>query len=346
MSDDAEVLFQTDGALGRITLNRPKALNALTLNMVRLMDRQLREWSADARIRSVAIEAAGGRAFCAGGDIRALYESGKAGDPYAIDFYREEYRLNTLIKRYPKPYIAFMNGIVMGGGVGVSVHGKYRLAGEAIAFAMPETGIGLFPDVGGSYFLPRMPGSFGMYLGLTGARLSAGGAIYAGVATHHVPAASFLAVMEALADGAEPLAAIAAMAVPAAGAPERDVLVQIEEHFSKPSVEGVLASLEASATPFAVDTAKILRTKSPTSLKVVHRQIQEGAKLEFEGCMRMEFRLTNRFMRGHDFYEGVRALIVDKDQNPKWSPATLDGVGESDVAAYFTSLPDGDINLS
>src|ERR1051326_4913372 len=188
MIDD--VLFEQRGAVGVITLNRPKALNALTQDMCLRMKAQLEDWAKASNIKTVVIRGAGERAFCAGGDIRALYDSGKAGTPYALDFYRDEYRLDAAVKHFPKPYVALLHGIVMGGGVGVSVHGSHRVGNETVSFAMPETGIGLFPDVGGSYFLPRLPGEIGMYVALTGERLNAADSLYAGVLTHIVPASA------------------------------------------------------------------------------------------------------------------------------------------------------------
>jgi enoyl-CoA hydratase len=198
MTDQPEILFEKRGHAGLITLNRPKALNALTLTMVRLMHPQLAEWARDPEIAHVVVRAAGEKAFCAGGDIRQLNDWGLAGDQRCLDFYREEYRLNTFIKRYPKPYVALIDGIVMGGGVGLSVHGSHRVAGERITFAMPETGIGLFPDVGGTYFLPRLPGSVGTWLALTGARLKQADAAWCGIGTHAVPTESFDDLTQAL----------------------------------------------------------------------------------------------------------------------------------------------------
>ena len=343
-----DVLFEKRGRAGLITLNRPKALNALTLAMVDAMDPQLRAWRDDPDVEVVIIRGAGERAFCAGGDIRALHDSGKAGTPYVIDFYAHEYRLNTLIKRYPKPYVALINGIVMGGGVGVSVHGRARVCGEGTVFAMPETGIGLFPDVGGTYFLPRLPGELGTYLALTGSRLDVTDAKYAGIATHVVPAQQHEELVAALCDGSRAYErALSGFVV----APENKSKIAglqplIDRHFGHASVETIIASLETDASLFAAETLKTLKTKSPTSLKVAYRQVREGAKLSFEECMRLEFRLTNRFMRGHDFYEGVRAVIVEKDNAPKWKPATLEGVTEADVAAYFAPLPAGDLALT
>jgi enoyl-CoA hydratase len=343
-----DVLFEKRGRAGLITLNRPKALNALTLGMVDAMDAQLRAWRDDRDVEVVVIRGAGERAFCAGGDIRALYDSGKSGTSYVIDFYAHEYRLNTLIKRYSKPYVALINGIVMGGGVGVSVHGVARVCGEGTVFAMPETGIGLFPDVGGTSFLPRLPGELGMYMALTGARLDITDAKYAGIATHVVPAAQQDGLVADLCEGAQPFERTLNRAAVVVENKSKIAGLQplIDRHFAHGSVEAIMKSLERDASLFAAETLKTLKTKSPTSLKVAYRQIREGAKLSFEACMRLEFRLTNRFMRGHDFYEGVRAVIAEKDNAPKWKPATLEGVSEADVAAYFAPLPKGDLDLS
>lgn len=342
-----DVLFEKRGRAGLITLNRPKALNALTLDMVHAMRAQLEDWRNDNAIACIVIRGAGERAFCAGGDIRALHDSGKAGTPYVFDFYAHEYRLNRTIKRYPKPYIALINGIVMGGGVGVSVHGLYRVAGEGCVFAMPETGIGLFPDVGGTYFLPRCPGEVGLHLGLTGARLDVTDAKYAGIATHVVPATQHEALIDALADGTRPLERTLAHFAVSHDNKSKIAGLQplIDRHFAGGSVEAIFASLEVDASLFAAETLKSLRTKSPTSLKVTYRQIREGKKLGFEDCMRLEFRLTNRFMHGRDFYEGVRAVILEKDNAPNWQPSSLESVTEAQVNAYFATLPNGDLAL-
>ena len=342
-----DVLLEERGRAGLITLNRPKALNALTLDMVHAIRAKLDTWRNNGAVELVVIRGAGERAFCAGGDIRALHDSGKAGTPYVIDFYAHEYRLNRVIKRYPKSYIALINGIVMGGGVGVSVHGQYRVAGEGCVFAMPETGIGLFPDVGGTYFLPCCPGEVGMYLGLTGARLDVTDAKYASVATHIVPAAQHEALITALAEGSHTVERTLTQFAITPDDKSRIAGLQqpIDRHFAHASVEAIVASLETDTSLFAAETLKSLRTKSPTSLKVTYRQIREGKELGFEDCMKLEFRLTNRFMRGHDFYEGVRAAILEKDNAPKWQPSSLEAVAKADVDAYFASLPNGDLAL-
>jgi enoyl-CoA hydratase len=343
MIDD--VLFEQRGAAGVIILNRPKALNALTQDMCLRMKAQLEDWAKDSNIKAVVIRGQGERAFCAGGDIRALYESGKAGTPYALDFYRDEYRIDAAIKHFPKPYVALIHGIVMGGGVGVSVHGSHRVAAESAVFAMPETGIGLFPDVGGSYFLPRCPGQVGMYLALTGARLKTTDCLYAGVATHFVPQAKWETLLERLASGTAPDPALEGLADDVPDTFLETHRKTIDSIFALESVEAILAALDAEGTDWAGETATTLRSKSPTSLKVTFRQIREGARLEFDDCMRMEYRMVNRIVAGHDFYEGVRAAIIDKDGAPKWQPADLAGVGESDVDAYFAPLGDKELTL-
>lgn len=338
MSEEPEVMFSRDGVAGIITLNRPKVLNALTFGMVRAIHPQLKAWAADDAVKLVIIEAAGEKAFCAGGDIRALHDWGRAGDRNVIDFYREEYRLNVYIKNYPKPYVALMGGINMGGGVGISVNGSHRVASERLTFAMPETGIGLFPDVGGTFFLPRCPGEIGMFLGLTGERLKAADAIYAGIADVFVPSESFAALKSRLAAGDKFDVALKGLSGDAGPAPLAAHAAAIDRHFSKGSVAEIIVSLKADGSDWANKVLATLATKSPMSLLVAYQQIRAGRSLSFEEAMKLEFRLTNRFMRGKDFYEGVRAIIIDKDQAPKWSPPTIEAVATSDVEAYFASL--------
>ncbi len=336
-----DILFEQRQALGLITLNRPKALNALTRDMCLAMTNRLRAWATDSAIRAVAITGAGDKAFCAGGDIRALYETGRRAPDQAMLFYRDEYRLNTLIKEYPKPYVALIDGIAMGGGVGVSVHGSHRIVSENTLFAMPETGIGLFPDVGGSYFLPRLRGgdlALGLYLGLTGARLKAADTLFAGIATHFIPRQRHGEFLAALSAGEDITAACETLSSPPGPPPLDAELAAIHRHFSAAGVEAILDSLRAEATDWTAKTADILETKSPTSLKVTFRQLQEGAHLSFRDCMRMEYRLTRHFIEGHDFYEGVRAVVIDKDQAPRWRPAHLADVSDETVGAYFAPL--------
>jgi enoyl-CoA hydratase len=345
MSEEAEILYERRGAVGLITLNRPKALNALTHAMCVSMKAQLAAWAIDDTVKCVVIQGEGARAFCAGGDIRTLYDSGRAGTPYAVEFYRDEYLLNAAIKHYPKPYVALLRGFVMGGGVGVSLHGSHRVADETMLFAMPETGIGLFPDVGGSFFLPRLPGETGMYLGLTGTRWKTADALLAGLATHFLPATERERLLAQLAEGKSPDAALKETAKPMKAESLPDKQAQIDRIFSNGSVEAILAALDADASPWAGETAKAMRTKSPTATKLAFRQIRNGKSLGFDDCMRMEFRMVHRVIAGHDFYEGVRATIIDKDGAPKWKPATLAEVGERDIDAYFEPLGDKELPL-
>jgi enoyl-CoA hydratase len=345
MTDDAEILFENRGAVGLITLNRPKALNALTHGMAVAMLARLRDWAEDDAVQAVVIQGQGSKAFCAGGDIRTLYDSGKAETPYALEFYRDEYRLNAFIKHFPKPYVALLRGFVMGGGVGVSVHGSHRIADETMVFAMPETGIGLFPDVGGSWFLPRLPGEIGMYLGLTGARLKTADALYAGVATHFVPSAKRDALLESLASGREIDMALRDVADSVPDAYLIAHRAKIDAMFGSASVEEILAALDADHTDWSDDTARTIRAKSPTATKLAFRQIREGKYLSFDDGMRMEFRMVNRVIAGHDFYEGVRATIIDKDGAPNWRPATLAQVSDADIDAYFAPLGEKELPL-
>lgn len=349
MTSEPEILFERLGTLGLVTLNRPFALNALTRNMCLTFSAQLREWAGDAAVKAVAVRGAGGRAFCAGGDIRMLADQGRTGTSAPRDFYRDEYRLDSQIHHYAKPYVALLDGITMGGGVGISVHGRHRVITERTLFAMPETSIGFFPDVGGSYFLPRCPGELGMYLGLTGERLRGGECLYAGVGTAFVPSAAIANLIGDLAElgGGDAQAAVtgaigrhlAAHEVPSIAAHQ----AKIDRHFARGSVEDILASLEADrADPFSAKTLETLQTKSPTSLKLSYRLLREGRSLPLDRCLEMEFRLALRTMQGHDFYEGVRAVIVDKDNKPAWRPARLAEVSEADIAAYFAPLPEGE----
>jgi enoyl-CoA hydratase len=350
MSEGEDIVFAREGGLGTVLLNRPKALNALTHEMCVAMDAKLREWSGDDAVRAVLVRGAGNRAFCAGGDIRRLYDEGRAGGRYPYDFYHDEYRTNALIHYFPKPYISFLDGIVMGGGCGFSIPGSHRVATENATFAMPETGIGLFPDVGGSFFLSRCPGHVGEYLALTGARLKAADCVYAGVADVHVPRTKLDALAAALAeaeirDFEHATSVIAPFAETPGDAPLAALRDDIDRHFSLGSVEEIVESLTAEGGEWAAKQAGIIRSKSPTSLKVALRQVRDGASRDFYDCMRMEWRMVNRIIAGHDFYEGTRATVIDKDQKPAWSPPDLAGVSDADVDAYFQPLDDGDLSF-
>jgi enoyl-CoA hydratase len=336
---EEDILFTRRGAAGIVTLNRSQALNAVTHAMVLALCKQLDEWEDDPAITRVIVTSAGGKAFSAGGDIRHLYELGQAKrTDEALQFWRDEYPLNAAIKTYRKPYIALIDGIVMGGGVGVSVHGSHRVAGDRYAFAMPEVGIGFFPDVGATWFLPRMPGKLGAYCALTGERFNAADGLAAGLATHRVSSARFPELTEALTGTLSVDAVLAAFAEPAGDGPVMAHKMEIDRLFAHDRVEDILAALDNEDTDWARKIAAIIRTKSPTSLKIALEQVRRGAQWDFAECMRAEFRIVSRIVHGFDFYEGVRAVIVDKDNAPQWRPPTLADVDEATVARHFAPL--------
>jgi enoyl-CoA hydratase len=336
-----DILFERRGGLGLVRLNRPQALNALTLDMTPRLDAALKEWAQHPDLALVAIRGAGERAFCAGGDVRALYKEGP-GSPFTEIFYRDEYALNRNIFRFPKPYVALIDGIVMGGGVGVSAHGSHRAVTERTVFAMPETGIGLFPDVGATWLLSRCPGETGTYLGLTGARIRAADLLALGLAEAMVPSAG-LDALEAALPKLRSRGEIDALLRAHAADPGEPALgphrAAIDRCFAEPTVERILSALDAEGTAWARETAATLRTKSPTSLKVTLKQLRLGRTLpDFETAMRLEFRLVQHFMAGTEFFEGVRAVVIDKDQRPRWSPARLEEVTDRQVESYFAPL--------
>lgn len=345
---ESGVLIDEVGTIGKlITLNRPRQLNALSHDMVTEMTPFYDRWSKGATDAVIVMKGSGEKAFCAGGDIVQIRESklqNKSVDEIT-EFFRTEYVLNQMIGNLPSraAQVSLYNGIVMGGGVGLSVHAKYRVACETTLFAMPETHIGLFPDVGGSHFLPRLKYNLGMYLALTGTRLKGADVVHAGVATHYVPQASFPLLEKDL------LHAHSASQVP-------DILKKYSVHprdlpnnihayiplidriFSLNSAEEILAALKSDTTDWAAKHAAMMEKCSPTSLKITLNQLREGAKLSFSDCFRMEYQMTREIARQNDFFEGVRAMMVDKDNTPKWSPATLAEVDDSIVSLFFPSL--------
>jgi enoyl-CoA hydratase/carnithine racemase len=343
----AEILFEKRGAAGLVTLNRPAALNAVTHAMVLALRAQLDVWAEDASITRVVIQAAPGRAFSAGGDIRHLYDLGRAGKhAEMLQFWRDEYPLNAAIKNYRKPYVALIDGIVMGGGVGVSLHGSHRVAGDRFTFAMPEVGIGFFPDVGATWFLPRMPGELGTYCGLTGERLNGADALAAGLATHRIASARFPELLEGLAGTVSVDAVLAAFAEPAGEGPVTARRAVIDRLFAASRVEDILAALDSEAASTSADaewagkTAATMRTKSPLSLKLALAQVRRGKDWDFDTCMRAEMRIVSRVVHDDDFYEGVRAVIVDKDNGPRWRPASLAAVSDEEIERHFAPLAD------
>lgn len=345
-----DVIIEQIGDKGVITLNRPKALNALDLSMIRKIHPQLKKWSNESSVKFVIIKGTGDKAFCAGGDIRAIADARTSSDKSVQrDFFREEYMLNNAIGTFKVPWIALIDGITMGGGVGLSVHGRYRVATEKTLFAMPETAIGLFPDVGGGYFLPRLPGKLGIYLALTGFRLKGRNVHWAGVATHFVES-------KKIADLEKELLALKSTTVDEVDkilssfhnqcSLDKDKPFVLAEHLSKinqlfsgATMEEIFSNLDRDQSDWAKAQLEILKKMSPTSMKVTLHQLQEGAHLNLQQVLKMEYRLSQRTMLGNDFFEGVRAVIIDKDQNPNWNPATVEGVTADTINKYFSPLP-------
>lgn len=333
------------GAAGRITLERPASLNALTLGMVRDMAEILEAWEPDPEVRVVLIDAAGPRAFCAGGDIRALHDAGKAGDPLPETFWRDEYVLDARIARYPKPVVPLMAGLIMGGGVGIAAHASHRVVTDTTALAMPEVGIGLIPDVGATWLLSRAPGECGTFLALTGERIGAADALALGLADHLVPQARLEELGEGLAaipgrnGDAEVAEIIRRFAEPAGPSRLLGKRAEIDALFRFDTVEEIVAALEAEGSDWARGLVAGIRAKSPTSLKLTLAALRGARSLpNLEACLQVEYRIVCRIIRAHDFFEGVRAVVIDKDQTPRWSPPTLEGVTPEMVAGYFAPL--------
>nr|XP_060620086.1 3-hydroxyisobutyryl-CoA hydrolase, mitochondrial [Anolis sagrei ordinatus] len=382
-----DVLLEKKGCAGVITMNRPKALNALTLSMIRQIYPQLKKWEQDPDTFLIIIKGAGDKAFCAGGDIRAIFESRKSGDSVAQDFFREEYVLNNAIGTCKKPYVALIGGITMGGGVGMSVHGHFRIATEKTLFAMPETAIGLFPDVGGGYFLPRLSGKLGFYLALTGFRLKGRDVQKAGIATHFIEAEKVAALEKDLTElkspskenigeildlyhkkvcGYRPAGGDDLLGLPCGPrcshrSPFKDLPLSFtssESYWACLDPRKCLRTMTSSSPGqqraldmFKTDSENVLfcpqtiSKMSPTSLKMTFRQLREGASLSLQEILVMEYRLSQACVRGHDFYEGVRAVLIDKDQSPKWKPAALEEVTDEFLDSCFQSLGTSDLKL-
>jgi enoyl-CoA hydratase len=359
---ESEVIFETRGPIGVITMTRPKALNALTLGMIELMAPQLAAWAEDDGIKALVIRGEGEKAFCAGGDVRAVWEAGREakaagtlvpGKPGQLtaDFFRAEYKLNRQIFKFPKPYIALIDGITMGGGVGLSVHGSHRVAGDRTMIAMPETAIGLFPDVGGGYFLPRLPGEMGVFLALTGERVKAADAVALGIATHYVPSDRGEGVLDALVGAdwsGDPRATADLVLSGLSGDPGETAIAarhdEIDAACGKARAEEIAAAM-AEGSEFLQGCARRLEGFSPTSMKLALAQVRKGGMLDFDACMTMEYRLSQACMAGHDFYEGIRALLVDKDKNPRWQPASLEEVDDAEIDAMFAPLGEYDLTF-
>ena len=330
-----EILTCVENGVGLITLNRPKAINSLTHSMVTTMSKVLTDWEHADDVRAVVLSGAGERGLCAGGDIVPLYHSARADGSEARQFWYDEYLLNAHIGRFGKPYVALMDGIVMGGGVGVAAHGSVRVVTDTTKMAMPEVGIGLIPDVGGTLILSRTPGLLGVHAALTGAPFDGADAIAMGFADHYVPHEKLADFRQSIVDDGVD----AALAVFAVEPPTSNLLAQrhwIDECYAGETMEDIVAALRGHDAGPANDAANLILTRSPISLSVALEAVRRGAKLEtLEDVLRQEYRTSSACSRSHDFVEGIRAQIIDKDRNPKWSPASLAAVTTADVEAYF-----------
>ncbi|HLX13588.1 MAG TPA: enoyl-CoA hydratase/isomerase family protein [Bradyrhizobium sp.] len=344
---DGDVVIRELGSLRRITLNRPQSLNAITLDMAETMTAFMRQWAGDPAAGAVLIDGAGERAFCAGGDLRGLYDAAKSKSPLPARFWATEYKLNVLIARYPKPVIALMDGLVMGGGVGLSVHAAHRVVTERSAVAMPEVGIGFFPDVGASFPLARAPGFVGTYLALTGNRLSAADAIYCGIADIHIASARLAEVASVLADCRHAqdvrarLGELSVVPAPGALALARN---WIDSCYRADAVEDIVDRLQRCEADAARTAFEAMRKASPTSLKITLRNLRAAASFErVEQSFQQDYRIALACIAGHDFIEGIRATIVDKDRNPAWRPDKLEAVTPDIVERHFQSV--GELEL-
>jgi enoyl-CoA hydratase len=339
---DGDIIVRALGALRRVTLNRPQALNAITLGMAETMTAFLREWADDPAVGAVLIDGAGDRAFAAGGDIRALYDAAKSGDDLPARFWATEYHLNVMIARYRKPVIAIMDGLVMGGGVGLSAHAAHRVVTERSAVAMPEVGIGFFPDVGAAYVLARSPGFSGTHLALTGSRIGAADAIYCGLADIHIAAARFAELPAALADcrdASEARSRLAELSVPPASGHLAVAREWIDHCYGANSVEDIVGRLRGCDAPAARTALETMQKASPTSLKITLRNIRSALSFKrVEESFQQDYRIALACIAGHDFIEGVRATIVDKDRNPAWRPDKLEGVTPDIVERHFRTV--------
>lgn len=337
------IIFTQEKHIGVVTLDRPAALNALNIEMIDAFYAQLQAWEHDESIHAIVVCAKeGSRAFCAGGDVRWLYDTGLNQDPRQLDFFTHEYQLNQYINDYPKPYVALMDGITMGGGVGISLHGSHPVASENFSFAMPETGIGFFPDIGASYLLSRCPDNFGLYLGLTGNRLNARDALQLGLVKYVIRSSDFSQILTSLLEVDLSFDArlrvdhcLETFAKANLDASITEIYPEVKACFGESSVEGIFDKLEDSTSEWAQKTSRNLANKAPLSLKVTLQQILFAKDKNLVECLAMDLHLVKHFMQDSDFYEGVRALLVDKDKSPKWKPASFEGVSPSMLDRYF-----------
>ncbi|MFC5959253.1 enoyl-CoA hydratase/isomerase family protein [Streptomyces pratens] len=349
MSDQStiepSVLAERRGPLGLLTLNRPRSINALTHEMVGLLQAALDDWATDPDVTAVVVKGAGTRGLCAGGDIVSIYQDAVSGGHGAVDFWRDEYRLNAFIASYPKPYVALMDGIVLGGGVGVSAHASHRVVTDKTRVGMPETGIGFVPDVGGTWLLSRAPGELGTLVALTAGHMTAGDAIELGLADHFVDSADLETLVDLLVDHPvdEALTKVARPAPPSKLAEQR---TWVDAAFAHNTVAEILDALNRRPEPEAAEALTAIRSKSPTSLVVTLRALRAARRMtRLEEALAQEFRLAVRLLRGHDMAEGIRAQVIDKDRNPRWEPPQVADVDPVEVDAHFASLGDAELEL-
>ena len=343
----ADVLFERRGRLGVATLNRPRAVNALTADMVDLLLSQLTTWSGDDGVAAVLVQGAGERGLCAGGDIVAIYQDMLHGGSATAGFWQTEYRLNSLISQYPKPYVALMDGLVLGGGVGVSAHGNVRVVTERTRMGMPETTIGFAPDVGGTFLLSHAPGETGTHAALTGAHLGAGDALFLGLADHYVPSSELPRLAAAL-ETESPEDAVARYAEQAPASVLAGQREWIDACYDSDDAGEIVARLRSWTGPGQDDAsaaADTIEAKSPTSVKVTLASLRRASNLTLDEALAQEYRAGLRFLQGPDFREGIRAQVVDKDRNPQWKPATLAEVLPQDVDRFFQPLDSGELDL-
>lgn len=336
-----EISFKVTHHLGFITLERPQSLNALNLPMITALHEILKKWRYDSNVHAIIVQGQGERAFCAGGDLRSVYEAQQRNDSQFHDeLFRKEYTLNLEIARFPKPYLSFIHGFAMGGGLGLSVHGSHRIVTENVQLAMPETKIGYFPDVGASYFLNKAPGALGMYLALTGNSIGMSDSLYAGLATHFVPQARHSQVIEALfnIDASQHRNIDEILESYAEKFPESPLQahqVKIDSLFHHSRLEEIFHALESDQSSFSQDILRTLKMRSPTSLKITFELLKRNKGKSLDEAIETEFQLSQVFIKNHDFFEGIRALLIDKDQKPVWSPATIEEVDFSIIDSYF-----------
>lgn len=341
-----EIFFEIRGNAGIITLNRPQFLNAVTHDQIIRLRATLEQWRELPEVKHVIIGANGEKAFSAGGDVLHVYEARDRVDSELLTFFRDEYALNSYIKHYPKPYIAMINGIVMGGGVGISIHGRFRIGGERMVFAMPEVGIGFFPDVGGTFLLSRMPNNLGVYCALTGARLKLADATYAGIISHPVMATKFPEIQEELTktDDVEKILKNYCIDV---GSGELSARLRVIENIlgkeSISEITSALSNVEEVHKVWAEETLATLKKHSPTSIEIALEQMKRGTTLDFNDCMKLEFRVVSQMLRGNEFFEGIRALLIDKDNQPKWRNYNSDAEKRDAIEKYFIKPDHGDL---